>query len=63
MFNRFTTNELNHFKKENTFDLLTTDYKKISNIEYNEALLKGTMFVSSNAYGKSNMIMPANILR
>ena len=63
MFTRFTTNELKHFKKENTFDLITTDYSKMSDMRMNENLLKGNMFVASTIDGKSNMIRPANILR
>lgn len=63
MFTRFSTNEINHFKKENIYNLITNDYSKTCNMDLNDGVFKRTMFVSTTAFGNSSVIMPANILR
>lgn len=62
MLKSITINNFKSFKQEATIDLMRTNYQMLSSTNVRDNILKGLMFVGSNASGKSNSILALKFL-
>lgn len=62
MLKKITLNNFKSFKNETVIDLKATGYKTLGSTNVHEATLKGSLFVGSNASGKTNIIQSLRLL-
>lgn len=62
MLTRMKVKNFKSFKEETIIDLTKTNYKILSNTNVNNGILKGGIFVGTNASGKTNIIKAIQML-